>query len=41
MNYFLKDTDGRFLNEKNDKKVWLKWMERRVHDEARAINMKT
>jgi phosphoenolpyruvate carboxykinase (GTP) len=37
VNYFLKDKDGEFLNEKNDKKVWLKWMELRVHKEARAL----
>jgi len=37
VNYFLKDANGRFLNEKNDKKVWLKWMERRVHNEVRAL----
>jgi phosphoenolpyruvate carboxykinase (GTP) len=35
-NYFLKE-DGRYLNEKVDKKVWLVWMEGRVHDEYRAI----
>jgi phosphoenolpyruvate carboxykinase (GTP) len=35
-NYFLKE-DGRYLNEKVDKKVWLMWMEGRVHDEYRAI----
>lgn len=35
-NYFLKE-DGRYLNEKVDKKVWLMWMEGRVHNEYRAI----
>ena len=35
-NYFLK-SDGRFLNQKVDKKVWLMWMEGRVHGEYRAI----
>ncbi|MBN1134017.1 MAG: phosphoenolpyruvate carboxykinase (GTP), partial [Methanosarcinaceae archaeon] len=35
-NYFLKK-DGKFLNEKVDKKVWLMWMEARVHNEANAI----
>jgi|TARA_B100001964_G_C14249320_1_gene609065 phosphoenolpyruvate carboxykinase (GTP) len=35
-NYFLKE-DGNFLNEKTDKKVWLLWMEGRVHDEYEAI----
>lgn len=37
VNYFLKDENGKFLNEKNDKKVWLKWMEKRVHNEVMAI----
>jgi phosphoenolpyruvate carboxykinase (GTP) len=35
-NYFLK-ADGKFLNEKVDKKVWLMWMEGRVHGEYKAI----
>ena len=28
---------GKFLNEKVDKKVWLMWMESRVHGEYKAI----
>jgi phosphoenolpyruvate carboxykinase (GTP) len=35
-NYFLKK-EGRFLNQKVDKKVWLLWMEGRVHGEYGAI----
>lgn len=35
-NYFLKDR-GEFLNQKVDKKVWLMWMEGRIHDEFEAI----
>jgi len=35
-NYFLKE-DGKFLNSKLDKKVWLMWMEGRVHNEFEAI----
>ena len=35
-NYFLKE-DGKFLNEKLDKKAWLMWMEGRVHNEYGAI----
>lgn len=35
-NYFLKE-DGKFLNEKVDKKVWLMWMEGRIHGEFDAI----
>jgi len=35
-NYFLKD-NGKFLNDKVEKKVWLMWMEGRVHNEFDAI----
>ncbi|VVB51519.1 Phosphoenolpyruvate carboxykinase [GTP] [uncultured archaeon] len=35
-NYFLKK-DGKFLNGKLDKKVWLLWMEGRVHNEYSAL----
>lgn len=37
VNYFLKDENGEYLNSKLDKKVWLKWMELRVHNEVDAI----
>jgi len=37
VNYFLKDRQGNFLNEKTDKKVWFKWMELRIHDEVGFI----
>lgn len=39
VNYFLKGNDGNYLNEKNDKRVWLKWIELRVHEEVKAINV--
>ncbi|MGD2035291.1 MAG: phosphoenolpyruvate carboxykinase domain-containing protein, partial [Bacteroidales bacterium] len=35
-NYFIKE-NGEFLSEKVDKKVWLIWMEGRVHGEYDAI----
>jgi len=35
-NYFLK-REGRFLNQKVDKKIWLLWMEGRVHGDYQAI----
>ncbi len=41
VNYFLKDEDGNFMNEKTDKAVWLKWMELRVHNEVKAIRTPT
>jgi phosphoenolpyruvate carboxykinase (GTP) len=37
VNYFLLDENGQFLNEKNDKKVWYKWMELRVNKDVRAL----
>lgn len=38
VNYFLRDSKtGRWLNEKTDKQVWYKWIERRVHGEVGAI----
>jgi phosphoenolpyruvate carboxykinase (GTP) len=36
VNYFLKDEKGRFLNTHRDKHVWIKWMEKRVHNEVEA-----
>ncbi|MBQ9394393.1 MAG: phosphoenolpyruvate carboxykinase (GTP) [Proteobacteria bacterium] len=36
-NYFLKSQDGKFLNHKLDKKVWILWAEKRVHGEVGAI----
>ncbi|MGQ9706401.1 MAG: phosphoenolpyruvate carboxykinase (GTP) [bacterium] len=41
VNYFLKDKDGNYLNEKTDKRVWYKWAERRVHGEVDAIKTPT
>ncbi|UCG91776.1 MAG: phosphoenolpyruvate carboxykinase (GTP) [candidate division WOR-3 bacterium] len=41
VNYFLKDKDGNFLNEKTDKKVWYKWMELRAHGDVDAVDTPT
>ncbi len=41
VNYFLKDSDGKFMNHKNDKRIWLKWMELRVHSDVDAIKTPT
>lgn len=41
VNYFLLDKEGKFLNGKNDKKVWYKWMELRIHNEVDAIETPT
>lgn len=37
-NYFLKDGQGKYLNHKLDKKVWILWAEERVHGEVEAID---
>jgi len=37
VNYFLKDENGNYLTDKQDKRVWLKWMELRVNNEVEAI----
>ena len=37
VNYFLKDKEGKWLNHKNDKHVWLKWMELRAYNEVNTI----
>jgi phosphoenolpyruvate carboxykinase (GTP) len=41
VNYFLLDRDHKFLNEKNDKKVWFKWMELRVNKDVDVIGTPT
>ena len=41
VNYFLKSRTGIFLNDKADKRVWLKWMELRSHKEVEAIKTPT
>ncbi|OQX54288.1 MAG: phosphoenolpyruvate carboxykinase (GTP) [Candidatus Omnitrophica bacterium 4484_213] len=37
VNYFLRDENGNYLSAIEDKRVWLKWMELRVHKEIEAI----
>jgi phosphoenolpyruvate carboxykinase (GTP) len=41
VNYFLLDKEGNFLTEKNDKKVWYKWMELRVSHDVDALEIPT
>lgn len=40
-NYFLRDSNGKFVNDKTDKGVWLKWMELRSHKDVEAIKTPT
>ena len=37
VNYFLKDKRGKFLNDIEDKRVWLKWMRARVDGSVDAV----
>ncbi len=37
VNYFLKDKEGNFLNTREDKRVWYKWMELRVSGDVDII----
>ncbi len=41
VNYFLKGKDGSYLNSILDKRIWLKWMELRIHEEVDAIDIGT
>ena len=41
VNYFLRGTDGRFVNGVRDKHVWVKWMDLRVHGEVGAARSPT
>ena len=42
VNYFLKEVgNGKYLNGTQDKHVWIKWMELRVHNEVNAIETPT
>jgi len=37
VNYFLRNEDGVYLNSIEDKRIWFKWMERRIHNETGAL----
>jgi len=41
VNYFIRDRDGNFLNERTDKGAWLKWIALRVHGLAKALKTPT
>ncbi len=38
VNYFQKDKKGKYLTGMQDKRVWLRWMELRVHNDVRALH---
>ncbi len=37
VNYFLRDSEGNFVNGVRDKHVWVKWMELRTHGDVGAL----
>ena len=41
VNYFQRDADGNYLTGMHDKRVWIKWMERRLHGEMETIETPT
>jgi len=41
VNYFLKDKNGKYLNQILDKMVWILWAELRVHNDVDAIETPT
>ncbi|MEM1810688.1 MAG: phosphoenolpyruvate carboxykinase (GTP) [Thermofilaceae archaeon] len=41
VNYFLRGRDGRYLAEKRDKRVWLRWMEMRCNAQVDALQAPT
>lgn len=41
VNYFLKGRDGAYLTDIADKRVWLKWIELRVHGDVGAVRTPT
>jgi len=42
VNYFLKEVgNGKYVNGMQDKHVWIKWMEQRVHNEVEAVTTPT
>ncbi|MDD3296304.1 MAG: phosphoenolpyruvate carboxykinase (GTP) [Candidatus Omnitrophica bacterium] len=41
VNYFLRDSQGKFLNDIQDKRVWLKWIRLRIDRSLKAITTPT
>ncbi len=41
VNYFQRDENGKWLTGMHDKRVWVKWMERRLHGEMDALRTPT
>ncbi|MFW9959824.1 MAG: phosphoenolpyruvate carboxykinase (GTP) [Candidatus Thorarchaeota archaeon] len=41
VNYFQQNAEGKYLTSKDAKRVWLQWMDLRIHDEVSAIQTPT
>jgi len=41
VNYFQQNAEGKYLTGKDAKRVWLQWMDLRIHDEVDAIQTPT
>ena len=41
VNYFLRNDDGVYLSSIEDKRVWFRWMELRIHNEVEALETPT
>lgn len=41
VNYFQQDIEGNYITDKADKRVWLQWMDMRVHGEVDAVKTPT
>jgi phosphoenolpyruvate carboxykinase (GTP) len=41
VNYFQINSEGEYITDKSDKRVWLQWMDLRVHGEASALRTPT
>lgn len=41
VNYFLKNKEGKYHNGMEDKRVWIRWAEKRIHNEVRAYETAT
>lgn len=41
VNYFLKNQEGNYITAMDDKRVWIKWIERRIHNELEAVETPT
>jgi len=41
VNYFLKNKEGNYITAMDDKRIWVKWIERRIHNKMDAVTVPT